>query len=313
MRRIAAVVLIALGVFCLALAPMMRMWMASSLMKTPLDYYSQTVNVGEVDYFNIEEVEFVEGAAVEAHATIRADVASSTDDTVVWDQFTWITDTDRDFGISSSSRRAGHDRVTGEAVDCCDAMIDEESVVQAGQLWKFPFMTEQRDYDFFETTVEEVVPMRFDGVEEIQGVETYRFVQTVEPTVVGERTIPRSVAGLEGEGDVTGDETFSITRTYWIEPVSGTPVNVVEDQHRAVVVDGEEVLVLLSGELAFNQASIDKKIEDTEQARAVLPLLRTTLPIGLGVLGLGLIAVAVVLLTTGRRGVDTGLRSANVG
>ncbi|MFI6577155.1 DUF3068 domain-containing protein [Nocardiopsis sp. NPDC050513] len=313
MRRIAAVVLIALGVFCLAMAPMMRTWLANSLMRTPLDYYSQTVNVGEVDYFNIEDVESVENATVEAHATIRADVASSTDETVVWDQFTWIRDDDRDFGISSSSRRAGHDRVTGEAVDCCDAMINEEPVVQAGQLWKFPFMTEQRDYDFFETTVQEVVPMEFDGVEEVEGVEAYRFVQTVEPTAVGERTIPRSVAGLEGDGDVTGDEVFSITRTYWVEPTTGTPLNIVEDQHRAVVVDGEEVLVLLSGELAFDQASIDGKIESTESGRTILPLLRTTLPIGGVILGLGLVAIAAVLLATGRRGTDTGLRSANVG
>jgi hypothetical protein len=62
MRRTVAVVLIALGVFCLALAPMMRTWMSSSLMKTPLDYYNPTVNVGEVTYFNIEDVELVEDA-----------------------------------------------------------------------------------------------------------------------------------------------------------------------------------------------------------------------------------------------------------
>ena len=90
MRRTVAVVLIALGVFSLALAPMMRTWMSSSLMKTPLDYYNATVNTGEVTYFNIEDVELVEDAEVEAHSTIRADVASSTDEVVVWDQFTWI-------------------------------------------------------------------------------------------------------------------------------------------------------------------------------------------------------------------------------
>src|SRR5699024_9575195 len=84
---------------------------------------------------NIEDVEQVEDATVEAHLTIRADVASSSDDVVVWDQFTWVKDADTDFGISSTSRRAGHDRVTGEAVDCCDGMINDEAGVQSGQAW----------------------------------------------------------------------------------------------------------------------------------------------------------------------------------
>lgn len=300
MRRTVAIVLIALGVFCLALAPMMRTWMANSLMKTPMDYYNQTVATGEVDYFNIEDVEQVEDATVEAHVTIRADVASSSDEVVVWDQFTWVKDADTDFGISSTSRRAGHDRVTGEAVDCCDPMINDESVVQSGQAWKFPFFTEQRDYDFFETTVEEVVPMRFDGVETVRGVEAYRFVQEVEPTVIDEQTVPREVAGLEGEGDVTGDVEYSITRTYWIEPVSGSPIDVSEDQHRVVVVDGEEVLTMLSGDLRYTPESIDSAIERTDQARQFLPLLHTTLPIVALVAGVGLIGVAVVLLVTGR-------------
>ena len=302
MRRTVAVVLIAFGVFFLAAAPMMRTWMSSSLMKTPLDYYSETVNVAEgATYFNIEDVELVENATLEAHATIRADVASSTDETVVWDQFTWLKDADTDFGISSTSRRAGHDRVTGEAVDCCDSMVNEESVVQSGQAWKFPFFTEQRDYDFFETTVQEVVPMEFEGVEAIEGVEAYRFVQTVEPTVIDERTLPRSVAGLDGDGDVTGDEVFSITRTYWIEPTTGSPLKVSEHQNRVVVVDGEEVLTLLDAELVFDDESVRNAVANSEQGRTMLPLLHTTLPIAFLVVGVGFVGIATVLYVSGRR------------
>jgi len=118
--------------------------------------------------------------------------------------------------------------------------------------------------------------------------------------------VPRDVAGLDGEGDVTGDVEFSITRTYWIEPISGSPINVSEDQHRAVVVDDEEVLTMLSGELRYTPETIDASIENTEQARQFLPLLRTTLPIVALVAGVGLIGVAVVLLVTGRTGREQG-------
>ncbi|MFD6951163.1 hypothetical protein A6A08_13495 [Nocardiopsis sp. TSRI0078] len=302
MRRTVAVVLVAFGVFFLALAPMARTWLSSSLMKTPLDYYSQTVLTAEgATYFNIEDVELVENATLEATSTIRADVASSTDETVVWDQFTWVKDAETGFGITSSSRRAGHDRVTGEAVDCCDAMVNDESVAQSGQAWKFPFFTEERDHDFFETTVGEVVPMEFQGTEEVKGVETYKFVQEVDDSTVGERTLPRSVAGLEGEGDVTGDEVFSITRTYWIEPVTGSPLKISEDQNRVVVVDGEEVLTLFDAELVSNDESVQNAVENAEQGRTMLPLLRTTLPVVFLVVGAGFVGVAVVLFLTGRR------------
>ncbi len=302
MRRTVAVVLIAFGVFFLALAPMTRTWLSSSLMKTPLDYYSETVLTAEgATYFNIEDVELVENANLEANSTLRADVASSTDETVVWDQFTWLRDADTDFGITSTSRRAGHDRVTGEAVDCCDAMINDEAVAQNGQAWKFPFFTEQRDYDFFETTVQENVPMKFQGTEEIKGVESYKFVQEVEDEVVGERTLPRSVAGLEGDGDVTGDEVFSITRTYWVEPVTGSPLKIGENQNRVVVVDGEEVLTILDADLVSNDESIQNAVDKADQGRTMLPLLHTTLPIVSLVVGVGFIGIAVILLLTGRR------------
>ncbi|OOC52654.1 MULTISPECIES: DUF3068 domain-containing protein [Nocardiopsis] len=305
MRRTVAVVLVAFGVFFLALAPMTRTWLSSSLMKTPLDYYSQTVLTAEgATYFNIEDVELVEDAALEATSTIRADVASSTDETVVWDQFTWVKDAETGFGITSSSRRAGHDRVTGEAVDCCDSMVNDESVVQSGQAWKFPFFTEQRDHDFFETTVGEVVPMEFRGTEEIEGVETYEFVQEVDGATIGERTLPRSVAGLEGEGDVTGDEVFSITRTYWIEPVTGSPLKISEDQERVVEVDGEEVLTLFDAELVSNEESVQNAVEKSERGRTMLPLLHTTLPIAFLVVGVGFVGAAVVLFLTGRRHVQ---------
>jgi hypothetical protein len=301
MRRTVAVVCIALGVFSLVLAPLLRFWMASALMKTPMDYYNETVNRGEdVTYFSAEELEAVEGATVEAYTTLRADVAASDEDTVVWDQFTWVEDVERDFAIQSTTRRAGHDRVSGEAVDCCDASVNDESVAQTGQVFKFPFSTEQRDYEFFDTTAQEAFPIAFQGVEDVNGVETYRFEQVVELTKVGERTLPRSLLDMDGEGDVTTDEMYSVTRTYWIEPTTGSPINLREDQHRGAFVDGEERLVLFDGVLQFDDETVEGQISDAEQGMTTLPLLRTTLPAVLVVAGVLLVVVGGVLAVTGR-------------
>lgn len=300
MRRTVAAVCIALGVFSLVLAPLMRFWMASAVMKTPMDYYSEKVVRGEnVTYFSAEELELIEGATVEAYTTLRADVAASDADTVVWDQFTWIEDIDRDFAIQSSSRRAGHDRVTGEAVDCCDASVNEEPVAQTGQAFKFPFLTEQKDYEFFDATAEKTEPIEFAGEEEIDGVTTYKFVQEIEPTKVGEREMPRSLLGMDGDGDVVADEMYSVDRTYWIEPTSGVPIMVTEDQHRGAFVDGEEQLVLFDGDMRMTDETVEENIANAEQALTMIPLLRTTLPLVLLAAGAVLVGVGAVLWLVG--------------
>jgi len=65
-------------------------------------------------------------------------------------------------------------------------------------------------------------------------------------------------------------------------------------------------LTMLSGDLRYTPETIDASIENTEQARQFLPLLRTTLPIVALVAGVGFIGVAVVLLVTGRTGKEQG-------
>ncbi|MFC7327605.1 DUF3068 domain-containing protein [Marinactinospora rubrisoli] len=302
MRRTLALVCVTLGVFSLALAPMLRFWVAPALMRTPMDYYNEVVNHGEnVSYFSAEDLESVEGATVEAYSTFRADVPASDSDVVVWDQFTWVTDVDRDYPIQSTTRRAGHDRFTGQAVDCCDPSVNGERAEQSGQVFKFPFLTERRDYEFFDTTTRRTWPIEFRGEETVHGVPTYRFVQVIEPTRVGERTMPRSLLGMDGEGDVTADEMFSLTRTYWIEPTTGIPIDLEERHHRAASVDGEERLVLFDGVLRFTEETTEGYIESATPGMTRLPLVRETLPITLAGAGAALVVVGLLLPVLRRR------------
>ena len=309
MRRNLAVACIALGVFAIVLAPLLRFWVADAVMQTPMDYYQEPVHEAEdATYFNIEDVELVEDVTVQAHTTLRADVAASDSDVVVWDQFTWVRhvdgDNDNDFALESNTRRVGHDRTTGEAVDCCDPTVNEESVVQTGQAYKFPFLTEQRDYEYFDTTTEQTEPMVFDGVDEIEGHETYRFVQEISETKVDERVIPADVLGIEDDTDdtdVTTDEMYSVERTFWIDPHTGTPLNQHEHQQLSAHVDGEEELVLLDADLQWTDETIDAYIDASSEGITAIPLLRTTLPIILLAAG-GILTVAgVVLLLSARR------------
>lgn len=311
MRRIVAVLCVALGVCAVVVAPLSRFVIAETLMLTPMDYYRVLVSAGDMTYFNIEEVAEaddisevgpVEGAPVEATTTLRADVAASTDDTVVWDEFTAVVDTNRDFHINYNDRRVGHDRRTGEAVDCCDATVNSEAVVQTGQAYKFPFFVEQRDYEFYDTFSQQALPIRFDGVETIQGVETYRFVQEIPETKIGEREMPAPLLGLdEDEGDVVADEMYSNTRTYWIEPITGSPIDQMQEQHRYATAEGGEDLTLFSGTLRFTDETVAEGIEFSDEGRAVLPLLRTTVPLAALVAGVLLIVLGILLYMSTRR------------
>ncbi|AAZ56492.1 DUF3068 domain-containing protein [Thermobifida fusca] len=298
MRRTVATVGVAFGVFCLVLAPLLRYWVASAFMKTPLDYYAQTVNRSEdATYFNVEEMKVIEGATVEAHTTLKADVRASDDDIVVWDEFRWVKDVDRDFAFLSTTRHTAHDRVTGEAVDCCGSSVNEESVPQSGQAFKWPFLVEQRDYEFFDSTVREALPIRFEGVEEVDGhpgVEAYKFVQEVEPTVVETRELPRSLLGLDGEGDVTADIVYSNTRTYWVDPITGSPLDLREEQRRVAVVDGEERLVMFDATMDFTDETVAERVAAAADGDKII-LIRTTLPIVLLAVGAVVLVIGLAL------------------
>ncbi|CAM3708725.1 hypothetical protein GCM10009799_27230 [Nocardiopsis rhodophaea] len=305
MRRTAAVVCIALGVFCLVLAPLLRFWVAGAAMKAPLDQYSETVNRDDdATYFSAKDLKLVEHAEVEAYTTVRGDVAASDDDTAVWDQFTWVKDVDRDFAFLSNTRRVGHDRVTGEAVDCCDASVNEEPVKQKGQAFKFPFLTEKKDYEFFDTATKQTLPIKFAGEETLdvdgQKVDTYKFTQKIEPTKIEERTLPKSLLGMKGDGDATTDVMYNVTRTYWIEPTTGAPIDLREQQHRGAFVDGEEKLVLFDGDMRFTDETKKSNLETASEGADLIPLVRTTLPLALLIVGVVLIALGGVLLVGSR-------------
>ncbi|MBB6170193.1 hypothetical protein HNR23_000253 [Nocardiopsis mwathae] len=305
MRRTVAVVCIALGVFSLVLAPLLRFWVAGAAMKAPLDQYSETVNRGDdVTYFSAQDLEQVDHATVEAYTTVRGDVAASDADIAVWDQFTWVKDVDEDFAFLSTSRRAGHDRVTGEAVDCCDASVNEEPVKQKGQAFKFPFLTEKKDYEFFDTATRQTLPIRFEGEETLdvdgEQIDTYKFVQVVEPTKIEERTLPKSLLDMDGDGDATADVMYNVTRTYWIEPTTGAPIDLLESQHRGAFVDGEERLVMFDGDMRFTDETIKSNVETAAEGASLIPLVRTTIPLVLLVTGVALVALGGILLATAR-------------
>ena len=101
----------------------------------------------------------------------------------------------------------------------------------AGQTYKFPFRAERRDHTFFDRDLRKGLPIAFDGTEQINGTEAYRYVQQIPETdLVTPAASLTALAGALAPGATTGKVTYSNTRTIWIEPVSGNFVKVREQQ-----------------------------------------------------------------------------------
>ena len=83
----------------------------------------------------------------------------------------------------------------------------------------------------------EATPATYEGEEELEGTTVYKFVQIIEPTVIDTLEVPGSVFGSE-EDSVEADMIYAMTRTLYIEPTTGAPVNRVEERIQELSYDG---------------------------------------------------------------------------
>ena len=116
------------------------------------------------------------------------------------------------------------DRVTGLGVE--DDNLPPETVLHEGLVNKFPFDVEQKDYPYWDGLIGRPVDMVYEDTETIEGLETYRFVATVEdePVEVAE--------GVPG--------TYSNVVTVNVDPATGSIVKGAQDQQRFLD-DGTQV------------------------------------------------------------------------
>ncbi len=76
-------------------------------------------------------------------------------------------------------------------------MITREPVDRTGLQLKFPFNTQKKDYPVWDGSVGEPVAADFQGTTKVEGLTVYKFVQTIDRTVVESREVPGSVFGVE--------------------------------------------------------------------------------------------------------------------
>jgi hypothetical protein len=304
MRRFLGPVLIGLGAFLLVAAVLLKFYAYPQVAVAPIDQnsttYLEATNATVFDTATLEEIT----TDLSVVSTTRGDVKASEaagDGVLVWTGTSTVTSSD---GVvrSQSAERAAHDEHTGEAVNCCDNFTEttdgeREPVKRAGLVYKFPFGTEKKDYDFWDGTLGDTVKATYEGEEKIQGLTVYVFKTETPATVVGTREVPGSLVGEDADV-VDADTVYANTRTLKVEPTTGAVIDRLEEQKQTLAVNGQDVVTTTEADISYTDAQVDELVDEIKGKAGLLGMLEFTLP--LLALVLGLLALVAGLLITRR-------------
>jgi hypothetical protein len=316
MKRVVGLILLALGVMMLVLAPLLKFYVLPSAAKTPVDQYTESTSNVVFEQLLVpsklaagDPDPYERGVEATQYVYVRGDVPASeqpeaqSQDLAVFDYFQRVNNNSTGDLITAGSARYAFDRVSSELVDCCGASVDDEPVNMAGSILpvKFPFNVQQQDYQVFNTDLLGPATFSFQGEEEKFGQNTYVFKSEVPPTTVDDLEVPTSAIPGEdedAEGSTVLDEVYSADSTYWINPVTGQIVAGESVVNTTFDLDGEQKLVkaIYTGTNGTQEGA-----DDIAALAGTITLIGTTLPLVLLVLGIVLLVIGLLLLRGGNK------------
>jgi hypothetical protein len=315
MRRSIGLTLIGLGAFFITLSPLVRYYAAGQLITAPTDVYSKnTLRADNATYFDASSLQQRQGVTVTATDTTRGNVSASTDEEAVYDKFTAISDETNGTPIQYQQRQIIFDRHTTELKSVKSGSDTQPRKLNGGVGVVWPFGLEKKNYQFFDGTSGQVRPIKFDGVEQIKGVETYRFVQTIAPVAVqtpGAQPgrpleLPGEMLGLDADaGSVPVQAYHQATITIWVEPQTGSPVRQFQKVRQTLrTQDGSGELVIADFDLRMIDPDVSKLIRLAKENMTKIVLIKNIVPpaaLIIGFLGLA-VGVGFHLAAGGSRG-----------
>jgi len=175
---------------------------------------------------------------------------------------------------------------------------EETPVVHEGLPAKFPFQTEKKAYPFWDAELGKATPIDYLETGTVEGVEVYKFAQSIPATKVGTMDVPLSVLGLEGDETVTADKMYSNVRTLWVEPETGVVLKRTEAVDQTLDYEGQSRVTLTEVTTGFDDATVKANAEEYGGQANMLHLVRAVVPQVGFVLGLVMLVGGVLL---GRR------------
>jgi hypothetical protein len=272
-------VLVALSGLLLAVAVLALVWAPGAVKKTPLDVDTRTLYEGEGAKINTATGEFTPQPVYAVQET-KADSEKSSDDHVLFVETSCLVvdtggervcvDGDDPNLVTADVDIFATDRTS--ALGVADPNLPPDAVVHEGLVNKWPFDVERKTYPYWDGLLGRPIEMVYDGSETIDGLDTYRFVATVEdePVEVAE--------GVSG--------TYSNVVTVNIDPTTGAIVKGGQDQQRYLD-DGTQVLDV---DIEWTPDTIENAVDDAKANGQMLNVVLTVAPI------VGFVAGALCLL-----------------
>ncbi|MDX3581567.1 MULTISPECIES: DUF3068 domain-containing protein [Streptomyces] len=310
MRRRAGLILLALAVFFTALSPLLRWYAFPNLARIPANQYQDMVleakdatllDYGTMTAKTVPEVTIVQ--TLKGNVEASEEIERNTDrDVVVWDGLSYVQGPDGEM-VSRIPERYIFDAHTQEPVHAKGEMVDGDPVKREGLEFKWPFLTEKRDYEYFDAQARITAPIHYKGTQDFRGVEVYYFEQTIPWTEVPfPRIMP--VEGITRE-TVAGTGTtrwYTTVRKFWVEPVTGAPVygeEIHKEELRGGTLLGDrEKVTAFAGHVKMREDYIEHTVDLVKSQRLLVLLMTSYLPWGF--LGLGLLLLALSLYVEAR-------------
>ncbi|WP_189304834.1 DUF3068 domain-containing protein [Streptomyces albospinus] len=313
MRRPASLALLACAVFFTALSPLMRWYAFPRLAKIPPGQYQDMVLEATpatlIDYGTMKAEQVPKVTIVQ---TLKGNVAEARRieqtagrDVVVWDTLSYVAGPDGKM-VSEIPERYIFDAHSQEPVHATGEMVDGDPVRRAGIEYKWPFLTEKRDYTYFDAQTRTSAPIHYKGTRTFHGLEVYYFEQTIPWTKV---PLPKKmpVKGITPQAvEKTGTTRwYTTTRMFWVDPVTGAPVN-GEEIHKeelrgGQLLPGGGTVTAFAGHVRMRDDYVKSTVALVSSQRTLVLLLTSYLPWGFLTLGAALLALSLLLEARGRR------------
>ncbi|MFB7498068.1 DUF3068 domain-containing protein [Streptomyces sp. NPDC056161] len=313
MRRKAGLILLALAVFFAALSPLLRWYAFPRLAKIPPNQYQDMVleakdatllDYGTMRARKVPKVTIVQTLKGNVEAANKIERTAGRD-VVVWDGMSYVQGPDGKM-VSEIPERYIFDAHSQEPVHATGEMVDGDPVRRDGIEYKWPFLTEKRDYEYFDAQSRTTSPIHYKGTQKFRGLTVYYFEQTIPWTKV---PFPKAmpVEGITPESVARTGTTrwYSTVRKFWVEPVTGAPVY-GEELHQeelrgGTLLGGRDKVTAFAGDVKMREDYIESTVSMVKKNRTVVLLLTSYLPWGCLAAGALLLVLSLWLEARGRR------------
>ncbi len=311
-----------LGAFVLALAGLSKFYMYDQLAVVPPNTTSTTISStapgADAEYLDAAAGLKVVTGPLQDTKVVTGNIAAGKEaskeldrNVVVWDVYNCTDKPDFNCGggetpLSASSDRVAFDTHTGEVVPWNGSKSSsggkDISPSDIRGLWlKFPFDTQKKSYQVWDSTVHKAIIAKYVGEGKIKGMKVYNFVQTIAPISTGTIDVPGSLVGSD-KATVTADQVYSAVTNYSVEPVTGAILTGGSAVDSYLELDGQRALTTTKATLNLSDNDTTKLVNDYKSKAMLLSLVNSTVPIGGTILGLVLIGLGLFT----RRGGNTG-------